>query len=150
MSHCGSRICGRSRSMPTLTSSHKFLPGITHVARTGSMRFSMRRSSFAPGHRPPRCNRPTSLSSMAGAQILSRTTFLLLIVFFSLQGFCYIPASPTNSTDDAVEGGLNVTDISQIHLQWYPSGSYWQSVSYQLVGEESQGISQVCKGECPA
>jgi hypothetical protein len=34
----------------------------------------------------------------------------------------YIPASPTNSTSDAIAGGLNITDISKIHMQWYSNG----------------------------
>ncbi|KAF8868934.1 hypothetical protein CPB85DRAFT_1242210 [Mucidula mucida] len=54
----------------------------------------------------------------------------------------YIPASPTNSTDDAIAGGLNVTDVSKLHLQWYMNGSYWENISYQLVGNGSQGISK--------
>jgi hypothetical protein len=31
----------------------------------------------------------------------------------------YIPAVPTNNTDLAKQGGLNVTDVSKIILQWY-------------------------------
>lgn len=34
----------------------------------------------------------------------------------------YIPAQPTNSTKDAIAGGLNVTDVSQLHLQWFSNG----------------------------
>lgn len=32
----------------------------------------------------------------------------------------YVPAVPTNSTQDAIAGGLNVTDISQLYTQRYP------------------------------
>lgn len=71
----------------------------------------------------------------------------------------YIPASPTNITGTA--GGPNVTDVSKLHLQWYSTGcvaalalsflafvylgsrrSYWENVSYQLVGNGSNGVSQ--------
>jgi hypothetical protein len=31
----------------------------------------------------------------------------------------YIPAVPTNDTSLAIQGGLNVTDISRVILQWY-------------------------------
>lgn len=33
----------------------------------------------------------------------------------------YVPAVPTNSTQDAIAGGLNVTDISELYTQWYPN-----------------------------
>ncbi|KAG7449504.1 uncharacterized protein BT62DRAFT_962840 [Guyanagaster necrorhizus] len=56
--------------------------------------------------------------------------------------YSYIPASPTNSTQDAIAGGLNITDVSKLHLQWYSNGSYWETVSYQLVGHDSLGISK--------
>lgn len=36
--------------------------------------------------------------------------------------YAYIPAVPTNSTQDAIAGGLNVTDISQLYMQWYSNG----------------------------
>ncbi|KAF9475532.1 hypothetical protein BDN70DRAFT_813981 [Pholiota conissans] len=54
----------------------------------------------------------------------------------------YIPASPTNSTQDAIAGGLNVTDISQLYMQWYSNGSYAMHVSYQLAGYNSTGVSK--------
>lgn len=56
--------------------------------------------------------------------------------------YAYIPASPTNSSQDAIAGGLNVTDISNLDMQWYSNGSYSEHVSYQLVGNGSQGISK--------
>lgn len=37
--------------------------------------------------------------------------------------YAYIPASPTNSSQDAIAGGLNVTDISNLFMQWYSNGS---------------------------
>jgi len=54
----------------------------------------------------------------------------------------YIPASPTNNTNAAIQQGLNVSDVSKLKLQWYPDGSLWENVSYQLVGAESTGVSQ--------
>lgn len=46
-------------------------------------------------------------------------TFLMFLgVFVS----AYVPALPTNSTQDAIAGGLNVTDISNLNLQWYFNG----------------------------
>ncbi|KAG6820730.1 hypothetical protein H0H93_012376 [Arthromyces matolae] len=49
---------------------------------------------------------------------------------------------PTNSTQEAIDGGLNVTDISKLYLRWYPNGYYSQNISYQLAGYGSQGISE--------
>jgi hypothetical protein len=115
---------------------------------------------------PPR-HRPTSSRAAGCGRLLSlmqAARFLLLTVLLWLTGrvWAYVPASPTNSTDDAIRGGLNVTDVSQLHLQWYSNGCvvkyalyqrrlkggerwYWDSspVSYQLVGLDSQGISEV-------
>ncbi|KAF8161111.1 hypothetical protein B0H34DRAFT_366816 [Crassisporium funariophilum] len=54
----------------------------------------------------------------------------------------YVPALPTNSTRDAIAGGLNITDISKLNLQWYSNGSYSEHVSYQLVGNGSLGLSK--------
>jgi hypothetical protein len=41
----------------------------------------------------------------------------LLAVLFPVSA--YIPAVPTNDTGLAIHGGLNVTDISRVILQWY-------------------------------
>lgn len=65
-----------------------------------------------------------------------------LLIALLLPVFAYIPASPTNSTRDAILGGLNITDVSKIHMQWYSNGSYSEHVSYQLVGNGSTGISK--------
>ncbi|KAL1748858.1 hypothetical protein HDZ31DRAFT_28907, partial [Schizophyllum fasciatum] len=48
----------------------------------------------------------------------------------------------TNDMDKAIAGGLNVTDQSKLHVQWYQNGSYWETVSYQLRGSDSSGISK--------
>ncbi|KAF8906516.1 hypothetical protein CPB84DRAFT_1835038 [Gymnopilus junonius] len=67
---------------------------------------------------------------------------IALAVALSLPVRCYIPALPTNSTSAAVAGGLNLTDISNLHMQWYSNGSYSEHVSYQLAGNGSNGISK--------
>ncbi|KAG5342675.1 hypothetical protein C0989_010643 [Termitomyces sp. Mn162] len=43
-------------------------------------------------------------------------------LFGCLQILAYVPAQPTNSTQEAIDGGLNVTDISKLYLRWYPNG----------------------------
>ncbi|THH07795.1 hypothetical protein EW146_g9204 [Bondarzewia mesenterica] len=48
---------------------------------------------------------------------------------------------PTNDTQSAIAGGLNITDVSKLYLQWF-GGVDSQSVSYQLVGSGSNGISK--------
>ncbi|KAI9442778.1 hypothetical protein BJY52DRAFT_1194756 [Lactarius psammicola] len=58
----------------------------------------------------------------------------------------YIPAVPTNDTNAAIADGLNVTDISRVYLQWYNvvglPGEDFQTVSYQLVRQDSNGVSK--------
>ncbi|KAF5386110.1 hypothetical protein D9615_002250 [Tricholomella constricta] len=67
---------------------------------------------------------------------------VVVLLFVFLHVLAYIPALPTNSSDVAIAGGLNITDISQLHLRWYSNGYYSQNVSYQLAGYGSQGISK--------
>ncbi|GLB37429.1 putative RING-like zinc finger [Lyophyllum shimeji] len=71
---------------------------------------------------------------------------LFLLGLVLLLGFvhvrAYVPAQPTNSSEKAIAGGLNVTDISKLHLRWYSNGYYSQNVSYQLAGYNSSGISR--------
>ena len=77
----------------------------------------------------------------------------------------YIPAIPTNNTQDAIQNGLNVTDVSTLNLLWLGNGCVTSSpkgfkfsssrpgyrgtnyfdfnVAYELVGAMSNGISQV-------
>jgi len=71
-------------------------------------------------------------------------SFLVFLITLSLfqDCFAYIPATPTNSSQDAIAGGLNVTDISKLMLQWYGNGSFLEEVSYQLAGNGSRGISK--------
>lgn len=49
-------------------------------------------------------------------------TSLIIAAGLAHSTFAYIPASPTNSTSDAIAGGLNITDISNLHLQWFSNG----------------------------
>ncbi|PFH51499.1 hypothetical protein AMATHDRAFT_142301 [Amanita thiersii Skay4041] len=70
---------------------------------------------------------------------------LILLTGFAFIAQAYVPAQPTNSSRVAIDGGLNVTDISKLQLQWYLNGfvsSYVENVSYQLVGLEGRGISK--------
>lgn len=55
----------------------------------------------------------------------------------------YIPAQATNETSVAQAAGQNFSDVSRLDLQWYPMSSYSETVSYQLVGADSNGISKV-------
>lgn len=71
-----------------------------------------------------------------------RDIVVLLFLFGWIHVLAYVPAQPTNSSDVAIAGGLNVTDISKLHLRWYSNGSYSQNVSYQLAGAGSTGISK--------
>ncbi|KAI9437606.1 hypothetical protein H4582DRAFT_1956160 [Lactarius indigo] len=68
----------------------------------------------------------------------------LLVLLLPVQA--YIPMVPTNDTNAAIADGLNVTDISRVYLQWYNVGGFpgedSQTVSYQLVGNGSSGISK--------
>ncbi|KAI0315222.1 hypothetical protein OF83DRAFT_1062507 [Amylostereum chailletii] len=65
---------------------------------------------------------------------------MLLLLISQVQA--YIPAVATNDTNVAIAHGLNVTDTSKLYLQWFFNSSYSQTVSYQLVGSESNGISK--------
>lgn len=87
---------------------------------------------------------------------------LSFVILVALRVRAYIPAQPTNDTNyGGMAGGPNITDVSQIDLQWFWEGcvlrflsigsselkylisSFSDHVSYQLVGSESDGISQV-------
>ncbi|KAI0634400.1 hypothetical protein C8Q77DRAFT_751126 [Trametes polyzona] len=60
---------------------------------------------------------------------------LLVLVSYALDALAYIPAHATNDT-------TGFSDTSSLVLQWYPESSYSETVSYQLVGADSTGISQ--------
>ncbi|KAH7925532.1 hypothetical protein BV22DRAFT_1064759 [Leucogyrophana mollusca] len=65
---------------------------------------------------------------------------LTLTLIGSVNG--YIPAIGTNDTSTLSQQGNNVTDSSKVHLQWFSNGSDWEYISYQLVGANSNGLSQ--------
>ncbi|KAH7916582.1 hypothetical protein BJ138DRAFT_995548 [Hygrophoropsis aurantiaca] len=68
----------------------------------------------------------------------------LLFVLLALTNIAlgYIPAVGTNDTSSVGQPGSNITDSSKLHLQWFSNGSDWEYISYQLVGANSNGISQ--------
>lgn len=47
---------------------------------------------------------------------------LAVVLALSTLVSAYIPASPTNDTNAAIQGGLNITDVSTLHLQWFQDG----------------------------
>lgn len=64
---------------------------------------------------------------------------VLLSVLLNLMGsaYGYIPAQPSNDTSQ-----INGMNASRLILQWYPNGSDWEYVSYQLVGADSNGTTK--------
>lgn len=54
--------------------------------------------------------------------------FLSLILLAAVNVVAYVPAHPVNSSQEAIQGGLNATDVSMLHLSWFPNGSVWSSV----------------------
>jgi hypothetical protein len=52
--------------------------------------------------------------------VFSRLFLLVFFVLFPRVSHAYIPAVPTNDTNEAIQFGLNVTDTSHLYLQWYP------------------------------
>ncbi|KAI3618955.1 ring finger domain [Moniliophthora roreri] len=88
---------------------------------------------------------PSSSTLALGLPKMRSISASILFLFALLSSFCvlaYVPASPTNNTEDAIAAGLNVTDVSLLHLQWFANGSYTQHISYQLAGNGSQGVTQ--------
>jgi len=73
--------------------------------------------------------------------IVKLTIAILLNLSFPTTVWSYVPASPTNSTGDAIAGGLNVTDTSTFLMQWYSNGSFRDHVSHQLTANGSSGIT---------
>ncbi|KAI0645948.1 hypothetical protein C8Q79DRAFT_910210 [Trametes meyenii] len=68
--------------------------------------------------------------------------FTLLLATCPAPARAYIPAQATNETDVAQAAGQNFSDVSRLSLQWFPMGSYSETVSYQLIGADSLGISK--------
>ena len=62
-------------------------------------------------------NSPPLCSSHTMIPLLHPVLVSLLAILVSVSA--YIPAVPTNDTTLAIQGGLNVTDVSKVYLQWY-------------------------------
>jgi hypothetical protein len=73
-----------------------------------------------------------SFPSTKASQTLMRLLASVLIGISTFQGLqrltgtlgvnAYIPAYPTNSSQQAVDGGLNATDVSRLDMFWYSQG----------------------------
>lgn len=59
---------------------------------------------------------------------VSFVSLWLLAAILFLDVVAYVPASPTNVTEDAIAAGLNVTDVSKLHLQWFPNGRVFSPI----------------------
>lgn len=82
---------------------------------------------------------------LAPALLRSLLALCCCILSLSVCARAYIPAVPTNTTTTLTQqNGLNVSNASNLNIQWYPGGENSSPVSYQLVGAESNGISEVC------
>jgi hypothetical protein len=65
----------------------------------------------------------------------SQTTFCffcITILATFIGAHAYIPALPTNNTAQAIQDGLNVSDVSKLHLQWYSNGSAFHVVACRI------------------
>lgn len=58
----------------------------------------------------------------------------LYILWLSAAVHAYIPATPTNDTQSAIQSGLNVTDVSMLSLLWYENGC---ALSFLACGRDS-------------
>ncbi|KZT42470.1 hypothetical protein SISSUDRAFT_980047 [Sistotremastrum suecicum HHB10207 ss-3] len=67
---------------------------------------------------------------------------LVALALSALQVSGYIPAIPTNDTAAAQGIPINLTDSSTLTLTWNPMGSYTETVSYQVAGTNTTGLSQ--------
>ena len=72
---------------------------------------------------------------------LSLASWILALAVIGPCVHAYIPASPANNTDP----DANATSPSHLLLRWF-GGGYQEDVSYQLVGADSNGISEVRVG----
>ena len=95
---------------------------------------------------------------------------LLYVLWISAAVRAYLPATPTNDTEGAIQNSFNVTDVSTLSLLWYEDGCAlslqllsmvgilnfnWPSilcrgsnmytihVSYDLTGVGSTGVARV-------
>jgi hypothetical protein len=76
---------------------------------------------------------PGSVEAMLG--LLPQ--LIVVFVLLAAPSYTFIPA--VNSTAQGVAG----SEDSTINLKW-PSGTFQETISYQLAANSSQGISKVC------
>ncbi|KAI0827253.1 hypothetical protein BC628DRAFT_1368527 [Trametes gibbosa] len=65
-------------------------------------------------------------------------TPLALIVYLT-PALAYIPAQAANAAQNT---GVNVSDTFRLTLKWYPDASFAETVSYQLAGHNTTGVSR--------
>ncbi|RPD54743.1 hypothetical protein L227DRAFT_511251 [Lentinus tigrinus ALCF2SS1-6] len=103
-------------------------------------------SSFSSAPRIPGvCGFVLFISVSVWSWATIATLVLAVVLVAPAPAHAYIPAQATNQTDVAQAAGLNFSDVSKLKLQWYgdPIGVYEGTISYQLVGADSTGISKV-------
>ena len=107
---------------------------------------------MAPSHPSGGCSRPrprpAPRTSRLGAgrallALLLHCAPLAALLLAAAPARAYVPAVPTNDTAAAQAAGLNLSDTSTLNVLFYPAGNFTTRVSYQLVGADSSGISQV-------
>lgn len=55
---------------------------------------------------------------------LALLNIVLCLACLALEASAYIPALPTNNTQD-IQAGLNLSDSSMLQLQWFPNAYVW-------------------------
>jgi len=76
----------------------------------------------------------------------------LYILWLSAAVRAYIPATPTNDTQSAIQSGLNVTDVSMLSLLWYENGCALPSLhvvvilnpEHTLIVQGDQSVQHQC------
>lgn len=70
-------------------------------------------------------------------QVVMRPSGLFIVVsVLVLSVFCYVPAVPTNDTEKAIAGGLNITEVSKLYMLWSTNG-YSRTVA-RAISQETQ------------
>lgn len=86
-------------------------------------------------------HRPSGGIILGPVYAMLRRLPLFLVVLLAALSYAYIPA--VNSTAQ----GVADTENSTITLKW-PSGTFQETISYQLAASGSMGISKVCPFSC--
>jgi hypothetical protein len=79
--------------------------------------------------------------------------FLFYILWLSAAVHAYIPATPTNDTQSAIQSGLNVTDVSMLSLLWYENGCVLSfppvvvilNLKHILIVQRDQSVQHQCR-----